>query len=148
MLRGFDLALAPGGRFVVWAFALLALGVCVWGTLFALRNAWSSPRSAGVGRPDAGDAVAFAATAATLALLGQVAFLLYLRFLVQPWYYATAVLVVAIAIDVVVQRGVAAARVRATRSLRRSRSSCSRRPWSHSAPPAAGSRTWTSSPRT
>lgn len=112
VLRGFDLALAPGGRFVVWAFALLALGACVWGAAFAVRNAWSSPRSQGAGRPDAGDAVAFAATAATLALLGQIAFLLYLRFLVQPWYYATAVLVVAIAIDVVVQRGVAGARLR------------------------------------
>lgn len=105
VLRGFEAALAPGGRFVVWAFALAALGTCAWGAVFAVRTAWSAPPRSRA-RQDAGDAVAFAATTAALALVGQVAFLLYLRFLVQPWYYATVVLVVAIAADVVVQRGV------------------------------------------
>jgi len=112
VLRGFVPALAPGGDFVVWAFVVLAVAACAWGALFALRAAWSAPRDPSRGGPGAGDAVAFAVTAAALALLGQVAFLLSLRFLVQPWYYATVVLVVAIAIDVVLQRGVALARVR------------------------------------
>jgi len=108
VVRGFESALAPGGWFVVWAFALAALATCVWGAVFVLRAAWRAPAGDGA-RADACDAVAFAATSAALALVGQLVFLLSLRFLVQPWYYATVVLVVAIAADVVLQRGVTVA---------------------------------------
>lgn len=97
---GLDLALAPGGRFVVYAFAVATIAACAWGWATALRAA--PPRT----DADAADAVVFAGAAATLAVLGQIAFLLYLRFLVQPWYYVTVVLLVAVAVDVVLQRGV------------------------------------------
>ena len=103
---GLHTALAPGGSFVVVAFALLASAACGWGWVVALRSA--APRT----DSDAGDAVIFAAAAATFAIVGQVIFLLYLRFLVQPWYYVTTILVVAVAIDVVLQRGIPVARVR------------------------------------
>lgn len=106
VLRGFVTSIAPGSPFVGWVFVVLAVAACGWGAAFAVRAAWSAPRATGRGGPGTGDAVAFAATAAALALVGQLVFLLSLRFLVQPWYYATVVLVVAIAIDVVLQRGI------------------------------------------
>lgn len=109
VVQGVQSALAPGGGFVVYAFALLALGACVLGLSAALRAArWHAPAPG----DDATAAVTFAAAAVIFAAVGQVIFLLYLRFLVQPWYYVGVVLVIAVAIDVVVQRGIAAGRLR------------------------------------
>jgi hypothetical protein len=98
-------AIAPGGAWLPYAFALLAIAACAFGLVSTLRSAAAS-RSADAGMDDGDrDAVLFVSCAALLALVGQAVFLLRLRFFVQPWYYVTVILIAAIAIDVVVQRG-------------------------------------------
>jgi hypothetical protein len=95
-------ALAPGGRFVVVAFALSTIGACAWGWI-AMARSWSRPPDA---TPPADDAVTFAAASATFAAVAQVLLLLHLSFLPQPWYYVSGILVAAVAIDVVAQRAI------------------------------------------
>lgn len=106
VVLGIERAFAPGGAFVVWAFVVLALVACVVGVLAALRLATRPRPPVRAVVSDTDDALTFAGAAAILALLCQAVFLLTLRFPVQPWYYVTVVLVVAVAIDVVVQRGI------------------------------------------
>lgn len=99
-------ALGLGGWFVAVAFAVLFVGACAWGWTSLLRPA---PRAAS---DETSDAVAFAAAAATFALVGQLVLLLNLQFTVQPWYYATFILIGAVSIDVVLQRASAPPRLR------------------------------------
>lgn len=112
--RGLSLALEPAGTLGALAF-VAALLACAWGAVTALSRVVGR-HGAPVPLPDAAHAdaevVLFAATAAIVGTVGQVLFLLALRFLVQPWYYAMAVLLVAIALDVILQRAAMASVVR------------------------------------
>lgn len=104
IVRGLQNALEPGGWVALVVLALVVLA-CAWGL-------WRGLRARAVDRDrdrddDAPAALLFASSAALLAVVGQVLFLFQLSFLVQPWYYATAILVVTTAFDVVLQRGIA-----------------------------------------
>lgn len=103
--HGLVLALEPGGAIATAALAA-GLLLCAWGVVAALagRASGDDGDAAENGRGDARDAVVFASTTAIVAAVGQVPFLFSVGFFVQPWYYPNAVLVAAIAIDVVLQR--------------------------------------------
>lgn len=111
--HGLVLALEPGGAV---AAAALAVGVvlCAWGAVAALRGRADGDATdvARGSEREGRDAVLFAGTTAVVAAVGQVPFLFSVGFFVQPWYYPNAVLVVAIAIDVVLQRAVLPGAVR------------------------------------
>lgn len=104
--RGLALALEPAGIVGAIAF-VIAVAACAGGAVVAFRSYSRLDGGSGAtgdpGRADT-EAVLFAGTTAVLATIGQLAFLLALRFLVQPWYYPMVVLLVAIALDVVLQR--------------------------------------------
>lgn len=101
--HGLVVALEPGG---VVAVAALAAGLvlCAWAVVAALRGRVRQHDAEAEGGTD--DAAVFAGTTAIVAAVGQVPFLFSVGFFVQPWYYPNAVLVVAIATDVVLQRAV------------------------------------------
>jgi hypothetical protein len=115
--RGLRIALAPGGALGV-AVVVAATVCCAYGAIVALRVLGEArTRDARVAqvarrRDPAAEAVLFAATAGIVAVLAQGPFLLSLRFLVQPWYYSTVVVVLAIALDVVLQRTLLPERLR------------------------------------
>jgi hypothetical protein len=105
-------AVGASGTGLFAAVAVLVAGACGWGWYAALRRPAVDRREAAVVSEDGRDVVLFAVATATLALLGQAIFLLRLSFFVQPWYYVSVVLVVAVAVDVVVQRAIAPGRIR------------------------------------
>lgn len=114
--RGLPLALEPAGSLGAVVFGA-AVAACAWAALRTLVGAGRSRGDLATAVDPAAvdsDAVLFAGTAAVVAVVGQVPFLLALRFLVQPWYYPMVVLLVAIALDVVLQRAPLAATVRTT----------------------------------
>ena len=100
--QGLRAALEPGGAVGVAALAA-GLVLCAWGVVVASRGGSRGPA---VPRDPSADVVLYAGVAALVAAVGQVPFLLYIGFYVQPWYYPTVVLVVAIATDVMLQRAV------------------------------------------
>jgi hypothetical protein len=106
--QGLRAALEPGGAVAV---AVLAAGLvlCAWGVVAALRG---GSRASADPRDPAADAVLYAGMAALVAAAAQVPFLLSVGFFVQPWYYPTVVLVIAVATDVMLQRAVLPSGVR------------------------------------
>jgi hypothetical protein len=105
--HGLVVALEPGGAIAVAALAG-GLLLCAWALVVALRSRLRE-RDTCAARDATGaahDAALFSGATALVAAIGQVPFLFSVGFFVQPWYYPNAVLVVAIALDVVLQRAV------------------------------------------